>query len=195
MSAEKSKKRALQVLLKHLRHPIELRMVICVALLAGWYFGFYSPLTDKMAATQAQITQEKRRIVVAHQIDAVRDAMTGVRDRVPAKSDTNELIQHVMAQIQTSPLKLIDLKPDKAITAGPYTTLALKLVFEGTYAEFDDLLTLFKNDRRLLRVDALSLTPATNLKERKQGQLAPPLNIQLTLTSLAETAVAETPPG
>ena len=93
-----------------------------------------------MALSRAKIAKEKKRIAVAQHIDATRKGLASGKDRVPTKSDTNELIQYVMAQIRTSPLKLIDLKPDKAKPAGPFTAIALKLVLEGNYAEVDDLL-------------------------------------------------------
>ena len=57
------------------------------------------------------------------------------KDRVPANSDPNELMEFVMARIRSSPLKLVDLKPDKPKSLGPYDCIALHLTLEGTYIQ------------------------------------------------------------
>jgi Tfp pilus assembly protein PilO len=186
-----------QLLLGQLRHPQKLRLALCLAILACWYGAFYSPLVDRMAMTQARIDRERKRIVTARRIDELRKTLAAYKDRVPANSDLNELIQYVMGRGRTSPLKLIDLKPEKTKSLGPYDALALRLTFEGTYAEIDDLLTWIQDDRRLLRIDALGLAPAARSKDqdKAKGKSDCKLNIQLTLTSLVERTAAEKRPG
>ena len=49
----------------NLRHPIKLRLVLYLTILAAWYFLFYSPLSDEMAVTQARINKEQKRITTA----------------------------------------------------------------------------------------------------------------------------------
>jgi Tfp pilus assembly protein PilO len=177
-----------RLLLEQLRHPIKLRLGLFLTILAGWYFLFYSPLSDEMAATQACIKKEQKRITTAREVEVVRKSLVAYKDRVPAKSDLNELIEFVMSRIRTSPLKLIDLKPDKAKSLGPYDTIALRLTMEGTYHELEELLTWVQNERRLLRVDSLSLSPSTKGIGKNEGKEPPKLSIQLALTSLMEKA-------
>ena len=188
MNKSNSKAGMSRLLLEQLRHPIKLRLVLYLTILAGWYFLFYSPLSDEMAVTQARINKEQKRITTAREVEVVRKSLVAYKDRVPAKSDLNELIQYVMGRIRSSPLKLIDLKPDKAKALGPYDAIALRLTLEGTYQELDELLTWVQNERRLLRVDSLSLTPSTKGTGKNEAKEPLKLNIQLTLTSLMEKA-------
>ena len=157
-------------LLGQLRHPVKLRLVLYLTILAAWYFLFYSPLSDEMVATQARIKKEQKRITMAREVEVVRKSLVAYKDRVPAKSDLNELIQYVMDRIRSSPLKLIDLKPDKAKALGPYDAIALRLSIEGTYLEIDELLTWIRDERRLLRVDSLSLTPLSRARKRSKEE-------------------------
>jgi hypothetical protein len=102
-----------------------------------------------------------------------------------------------MGRGRASSLKLIDLKPEKTRSLGPYDALALRLTFEGTYAEIDDFLAWARDDRRLLRIDAIELAPVAKSKNQdpSRGKGDGKLNIQLTLTSLVEKAGAEKRPG
>jgi Tfp pilus assembly protein PilO len=186
-----------RLLLGQLRHPQKLRLVLCAAILVGWYGAFYGPLVERMAATQARIDRERKRIATARRIDEFRKALAAYKDRVPASSDLNELIQYVMGRGRATPLKLIDLKPEKTKSLGPYDALALRLTLEGTYAEIDEFLTWVRDDRRLLRIDAIGLAPVAKSKDQdpSKGKGDCKLNIQLTLTSLVEKAGAEKRPG
>ncbi len=49
-----------------------------------------------MAATQASIDKERKRIDMASKLDEVRKSLLPFKDRVPANSDLNELMQFVM---------------------------------------------------------------------------------------------------
>jgi hypothetical protein len=188
MSKSTSKAGLPQLLLGQLRHPLKLRLVLYLAILAGWYFLFYSPLSDKMVVTQARIDKERKRITMARDVEVVRKSLVAYKDRVPAKSDFNELIQYVMDRVRSCPLKLLDLKPDKPKNLGPFDAISLRLTLEGTYPDLDGLLAWIQNERRLLRVDALSLSPSTKGMAKNEGKEPLKLNIQLTLTSLIERA-------
>jgi Tfp pilus assembly protein PilO len=194
MSLKPSKTSFSRRLTNQLRHPLKLRVLLSLVILAGWYFLFFSPLSDQMAMTQARIENEQKRIGIARQTDAVRKSLVPYKNRVPAKSDLNELIQYVMNRIRSSPLKLIDLKPDKAKALGPFDAISLRLTLEGTYAELDELLTWIQSEQRLLRVDSLSLTPSTKGGDKKHAREHLNLDIQLTLTSLMErTSLGKAP--
>jgi Tfp pilus assembly protein PilO len=186
-----------RLLLGQLRHPEKLRIVLCVTILACWYAAFYGPLVERMTTTQARIDRERKRIASAQRIDDLHKTLAAYKDRIPASSDLNELIQYVMSRGRTSPLKLIDLKPEKTRSLGPYEALALRLTFEGTYAEIDGLLAWIRDDRRLLRIDSLGLAPVARGpgQDRAREKSDLKLNIQLTLTSLVERTDAEKKPG
>ena len=72
--------------------------MLCPVILGGWYFLFFSPLSDHRAATQVSIDKERKRIDMASRIDDVRKSLLPFKDRVPANSDLDELIQFVMGE-------------------------------------------------------------------------------------------------
>lgn len=173
------------------RQPLRLRLVLCPVILGSWYFGFFSPLSDEMAATRTRIEKERKRIAVARQVDESRKALNAFNGRVPPSTDLNELMQFVMARIRESPLKLVDLKPEKSKSLGPYDVMILRLTLEGTYRELHELLNWIHAEHRILRVESLSLGPARRDNVRGQEQGPFKLSIQLVVAALMERAGAE----
>ena len=153
-----------------LRHPLKLRLVSCPVILGGWCFLFFSPLSDDMATTQGRIDKEMKRIAVARQVEQARKSLNVFKDRVPPNSDLNELMQFVLGWIRPSPLKLIDLKPDKLKVPGPYDAIAIRLTLEGTFSQVNELLNWVRSQRRLLRVESLSLAPRPGPPGRTRGK-------------------------
>lgn len=185
MSNTFAKSTSLTRLADSLRHPLRLRLALCPVILGGWYFLFFSPLSDDMTATQVRIGTERKRIAAAKQLVQARKALEVFKDRVPLDSDVNELMQFVMARIRVSSLKLIDLNPAKAKSLGPYDSIALHLNLEGTYSEVHELLNWIHHEKRLLRVESLDLKPARVLKkDQEKGPIK--LSIQLVLAGLME---------
>ena len=195
MSATPPKAGLPKLILDQLRSPLKLRLVLCPVILGGWYFFFFSPLSDHRTAIQASIDKERKRIDMASQIDDVRKSLLPFKDRVPANSDLDELIQFVMARIRSSPLKLITLKPEASKHFGPFESISLSLTIEGTYDQIDALLTRIYNERRLFRVESLSLTPAARSNDKKEGSSSFKFHLQLKLTGLMEKPGSEKPPS
>jgi Tfp pilus assembly protein PilO len=183
-----------KLILDQLRSPLKLRLVLCPVILGGWYFLFFSPLSNYMAATQASIDKERKRIDMASQLDEVRKSLLPFKDRVPANSDLNELIQFVMARIRSSPLKLVTLSPEASKHFGPYDSISLSLTIEGTFDQIDELLAGVHNERRLFRVESLSLAPAARSNDKKGGSSSFKFHLQLKLTGLMEKTSSEKPP-
>jgi Tfp pilus assembly protein PilO len=148
-----------QAILGQLRQPLKLRLVLCLVIIVLWYAFFFSPLAEQTAATTAKISRERKRVATAREIDQLKKAMAPFKGRVPVGSDANELMRHVIARIRTSPLKLLDLKPEKPKDLGPYEALGLKLTLEGHFAEIDEFLQWVEVDEQLLRVDSIKLDP------------------------------------
>jgi Tfp pilus assembly protein PilO len=171
-----------QAILNQLRQPFKLRLLLCITVITSWYVFFFSPLSQETTATTATIIRERKRVATAREIDQLKKAMAPFKGRVPAGSDANELMRHVIARIRTTPLKLLDLKPEKSKDLGPYETLAIKLTFEGKFAEIDSFLAEVEIDERLLRIDSIKLDPAAKDPSR--------LAAQVTLVSLGEKVAA-----
>jgi Tfp pilus assembly protein PilO len=184
MNEKKAKIDYNAAILEQLRQPLKLRLLLCAAIIVAWYLLFFSPLDERTNATAAKIVTERKRVATASQIDKLKKAMVPYQGRIPAGGDLNELMRHVIAHMRSSPLKLLDLKPEKSKDIGPYATLGLHLTLEGRFAEFDDFLRWVETDQRLLRIDSMRLTPGNKDKERLAGQVV--------LLSLTEKA---TPPA
>ncbi len=182
-------------ILDQLRSPLKLRLVLCPVILGGWYFLFFSPLSDHMAAIQASIDKERKRIDIASKLDDARKSLLPFKDRVPANSDLNELIQFVMARIRSSPLKLINLKPDVTKHIGPFDSISLNLSMEGTYEQITEFLAGIHNERRLFRVESLSLSPAPGNNDKKEASGPFKLHLLLRLAALMEMTSSEKPPS
>jgi Tfp pilus assembly protein PilO len=160
MSQTPSKSRGQQVILDQLSHPLKLRAILCLAMTAAWYAVFFSPLSGQVAATTARIARERQRGTTARQIEQLKKALAPYESLISAGADVEELMRHVIDHIR-SPLKLIDLKPETPKDLGPYVAIGLQLKLEGHFAEIDKFLTWVESDRRLLRIDALKLDPAS----------------------------------
>jgi Tfp pilus assembly protein PilO len=178
MNEKKAKTEYKQVILEQLRQPLKLRLLLCSAIITGWYVLFFSPLSEQTTAATGKIVTERKRVATARQIEQLKKAMAPYKGRVHAGTDINELMQHVIAHMRSSPLKLLDLKPEKPKDLGPYETLGLKLTLEGRFADFDEFLKWVETDQRLLRIDTIKLDPVT----KDPGRLA----AQVVLLSLGE---------
>jgi len=195
MSATPAKVALPKQILHQLRSPLKLRLVLGPVILGGWYFLFFSPLSEHMAATQASIDKERKRIDMASKLEDVRKSLLPFKDRVPANSDLNELLQFVMGRVRSSPLKLIDLKPEASRRFGPFDAISLSLSIDGTHDQILELLAWMHNERRLIRVEAVSLTPVARSQDPKEASGPFKLHLQLKLTALMEMSGSEKPPS
>src|SRR4051812_40268157 len=114
MSETTIKSRIPLLLLGQLRSPLKLRLTLGVALLGAWHYAFFSPLGDQIAATTTSTAKERSRINTARDIETLRKSLDPYRGRVPAKPDLNEMMQYVMDHIRPTPIRLMDLRPEKA---------------------------------------------------------------------------------
>lgn len=167
-----------RAILKQLSHPLKLRLVLCVAMIVVWQALFFSPLSDSVSATTARIARERNRAATAREIEQLKKALVPHRDLIGTGDDVHELIRHVMGRIRSSPLRLVNLKPEKPKDLGPFEAIGLQLNIEGGYSEIDEFLGWAETNKRLLRVDAIRLTPHLCTPGRLTGTV--------TLVALAE---------
>jgi Tfp pilus assembly protein PilO len=153
-------------------------MVLCIVLIVLWYIGFFVPTYEQTAMTSARITREHKRIATAKEIEALKKAVEPHHEIIRASADLNELMRHVIDHLRTSPLKLIDLKPEASKDLGAYQTIGVQLAFEGQFAEIDTFLGWVESGQRPLRVDSIKIDPSQKNSNS--------LKVQLTLLGLAE---------
>ena len=61
MNEKKAKLDYNQVILAQIRQPLKLRLLLCSAIITGWYLLFFSPLSEETSATTARIVSERKR--------------------------------------------------------------------------------------------------------------------------------------
>lgn len=165
---------------KQLSQPLKLRLVLCAATIVTWQALLCGPLGDRVSATTGRITSERRRAATAREIEQLKKSLAPHRDLVGLGDDVHELMRHVIGRIRSSPLRLVDLKPEKAKNVGPFEAIGLHLTIEGTYSDIDEFLGWAETHRRLLRIDSLRLTPNARDPGRLLGNV--------TLVALADKA-------
>jgi Tfp pilus assembly protein PilO len=169
-------------ILQQLQHPLKLRLAICLTAILGWYLVFFMPIGEQTQTTTARIARERKRIASAREIETLRKSLAPHLELIRVGADLNELMRHVIDHLRTSPLKLIDLKPEASKDLGPYQTIGVQLGLEGQFAEIDAFLGWVESGDRPLRVDSIKIDPDP---KRTGG-----LKAQLTLLGLAEKTPA-----
>jgi Tfp pilus assembly protein PilO len=169
-----------QLILGQLRHPLKLRFIVCLSMIAGWYFFFFMPLDEQTGMTTARIGRERKRIATAREIEQLKKDLAPYQGLIPAGANLNELMRQVIDHLRSSPLKLVDLKPGTSKELGPYETIGVQLSIEGEFIDVDAFLGWIEVDARHLRVDSIKIDPSP----REPGRL----KAQLALLSLAEKA-------
>jgi Tfp pilus assembly protein PilO len=177
MSQTPAKPGFLQTFLGQLRHPFKLKLALSGAMVSVWYFLFFSPLSERVAATTSKVVVERKRAATVKEIERLKKALAPHRGLV-GSGDVHELMRHLIQHLRSSPLRLINLKPEKPKDLGPYEAIGLKLSLEGTFDEMDKFLGWIEGEKRLLRIDAIRLTPNTREIGRLSGEI--------TLVTLAE---------
>jgi hypothetical protein len=178
MNHATTKSTAIELFLQHLRQPFKLRMILCISLIGLWYSGVFVPTYEQTAMTSARITREHKRIATAKEIEALKKAVEPHHEIIRASADLNELMRHVIDHLRTSPLKLIDLKPEASKDLGAYQTIGVQLALEGQFAEIDTFLGWVESGQRPLRADSIKIDPSQKNSNS--------LKVQLTLVGLAE---------
>jgi Tfp pilus assembly protein PilO len=182
MNQQSPKTNPKQLILDQLRHPLKLRFILCLTMIALWYFFFFMPLTEQTEMTTARIGRELKRIATAREIEQLKKDLAPYQGLVPAGANLSEMMRQVIDHLRSSPLKLLDLKPGTNKELGPYETIGLQLSLEGEFTELDAFLGWIETDARHVRVDSIKIDP----NQRQPGLL----KAQVTLLSLAEKAPA-----
>jgi Tfp pilus assembly protein PilO len=181
MSKNPDEKGLLLRVLRQLSHPLKLKIALSTTMLIVWYAVYFSPLSERVSATTSRVAVERKRITTAREIERLKRSLAPYRE-LGGSADVHELMRHVMRHIRSSPLRLIDLKPEKPRDLGPYEAIGLRLSFDGGFADVDQFLAWVETEKRLFRIGSIRLTPDT----REAGRLS----AQITLMTLFEKPAA-----
>lgn len=171
------------LILAQVRDPLRLRFVLAAGILAAWHLSYFGPTHDQIATTLHRTARERTRAATADRIEMLRETLEPFKRRIPEHSDPNELIQYVMAHCRTTPVKIIDLKPSKTQELGPFNGIGLRISLETTFVDLYEFLTWVENDRRLLRIESLKISPKNDTDV---------LHVEVELLSLVDKPMAKT---
>ncbi len=143
-----------------LHDPAQLRMVLTGFMLLVGYLGIYLPFSAQIAEAQRKLRKEQSQGQTARQIEALEEQARLFKDRLPAKTDTNEWVQFMLAGVRQFPLKLVSLDPGPSQPVGPYQALVLQIELEGAFGALNDFLQWMADNERLFRVNAIKVAPS-----------------------------------
>ncbi len=147
-------------LLKHLHDPLEFRLCVIAVVLTTGYFAVYSPLNDQITATTNKLKRDAKLLELAESIERLQKQYHSFGDRVPQQTDTKEWMEYLLNGIRQLPLKMakIDCIDPKAF--GPYRVVVFQIELEGSFYDADKFLAWLESNSRLLRVDAVRISPS-----------------------------------
>jgi Tfp pilus assembly protein PilO len=172
MTDESQKPGLRQMLLNQLRHPLKLRFMLSLSMIAGWYLFFFMPLDEQTETTTARIGRELKRIATAQEIEQLKKDLAPYQGLIPSGANLGDLMRQVIEHLRKSPLKLVDLKPGTTKDLGPYETIGVQLTIEGEFMEIDRFLRWIEIEARHLRVDSIKMDPSPREPGRLKAQIA-----------------------
>ena len=159
-------------LIERLHEPLPLRAALCAVLVAGWYYAGYTPMSGRIAVTTGKLERDRKRLALATEVEALRVEEAEFIDRLPPRSDPNEFLQYVLGGIRSGPLKLVSLIPEKPKDAGPFQVASVRVELEGKYKDVEAFLRWVENDKRLLRIDNVTMAPDARDREALKVQIS-----------------------
>jgi Tfp pilus assembly protein PilO len=178
-AAEPTERRAsLQnAVLKQLCDPLRLRIVLTAVVLAIGYWAVYSPLRERIVATNLKLDETRKQLELAHEVEQLRSQFQDVQKRLPKQTDPKEWVQYMLKNIQKLPVKLKSIKCDKPQNLGPYKAVVFQLEITGTFLNLDQVLSWLELNQRFFRVDSIDIS----LNSDKSN---PALNMKLTILGI-----------
>jgi Tfp pilus assembly protein PilO len=154
-----------------LQNSNRLRVIVAASMLALGYVAIYWPLATHLAETKRQLAQEEKRRDLIRDIEQLRGEVNNFKDRLPAKTDTNEWVQYVLDGLRGFPLRVTTLDPAEPQRVGPYNVVVLQIELEGAFHDLDAFVNWLETNERLFRVDEVKISHARHGSDALQVQL------------------------
>jgi Tfp pilus assembly protein PilO len=164
MTTETSERRAgwKSNLLARLHDPIQLRIGVVILVFALGYAAIYMPLMEQISATARRLEREQKVLGFAENLEQLQKQYRVFADRVPQQTDTKEWVQYVLEGTRQFPVKVLNLDCRDPRAMGPYRVITLQIDLEGPFMELNRFLAWLEANRRLLRVDDITISPPRN---------------------------------
>jgi len=138
--------------------PVQLRLVVAVAILAAGIAFVQHPLGARLAAAR---TAHEDALKQAHLADDQRflaAQAAGYEKRVDISADLVDWQNYVLEYFRTTSATLISLEPKSTTQKPPFDVLEMELVAKGThFADFVDFFDRLEHGERLVRIEKLRI--------------------------------------
>ena len=158
-TSNKPRKDILARFIEFLQHPMKLRIFVAITTMSVWYFFLASPMATEIDESARKLAEERKRIALGTEIEALRVDLNRFKNRLPKGTDSNEWMQYILEGMHGSPLKLNMLDPEPTKDIGPYKVAVLRVSVQGTFREIDEFLRWIDGNDRLFRIDEIRLQP------------------------------------
>ena len=171
-------------LLGRLHDPLQLRILLIGAVLLAGYIGVYTPLTAQIAETTTKLSRERKMAELANSLEQLQARCGSFAKRIPQQVDSKEWLQYMHEGIRRFPLKPTKLDCLTPRQVGPYRAVVLTIALEGSFFDLDQFLRWLESNPRLLRVDDISIAPASSNERGNTGGAGNKDDMMMRLTVL-----------
>jgi len=173
-----------------MRRRVLVFVLALIAVLVGYYFLAFSPQSDRIkqattAADTAEAQVQKLKIELARREELqarapqLREQAKTLDDAMPNDPQLAQFILQVQDSANVSGIEWLSVSPTPpAAGAAGFQVVALTMSIEGGYFQVQDFLVRLETLSRAVKVDVLTLTPATT---STQGRGSPKLGAALTM--------------
>ncbi|HEX5011506.1 MAG TPA: hypothetical protein VFY71_14010 [Planctomycetota bacterium] len=138
--------------------PVQLRLVVAVAILALGIGVVQHPLGTRLAAARTAHDEALKQARLADDQRFLATQAAGYEKRVAISSDLVDWQNYVLERFRTTSATLISLEPKATTQKPPFDVLEMELVAKGTnYADFVDFIDRLEHGERLVRIEKLRI--------------------------------------
>jgi len=138
--------------------PVQLRLVVSVAILALGIGVVQHPLGARLAAARTAHDDALKQARLADDQRFLAGQAAGYEKRVAVSTDLVDWQNYVLEHFRTTSATLISLEPKSTTQKAPFDVLEMELVAKGTnFADFVDFIDRLEHGERLVRIEKLRI--------------------------------------
>ena len=147
--------------------PVQLRFVVCVALMLIGVFAVERPLSARLASAREAYTVAEEKSEMASAVDFYRTELDKIEWRAAVEPDLTDWQTYVLTKLrETTSAQLLSIEPRKPINKGPFKVMDMELSAQGpSYTEFTNFIHALERGDRLVRVERCRI-------ERQRGEVS-----------------------
>ncbi|CAN5816229.1 hypothetical protein BH23PLA1_BH23PLA1_00970 [soil metagenome] len=142
-----------------LHDPVKVRFAVGVLLFAAWYLACFLPIESKVEETKRKITSKRELLVLAEQVESLREETGKFLERLPEEADRSAWLNHLLQGVRERPIRLVSIDPKPSKAVGPHESAAATIVVEGTFEELERFLRWVEIGPNLQRIESFEMVP------------------------------------